>query len=454
MLKNLKKLDIGDVKTGTQANDDDFSKLSNSNKIAKLGLVTIIIGFGGFLLWASMAPLDQGVPSLGNVVLDTKRKIIQHPQGGIVSTVLVHEGDEVSTGQSLLKMDDASTNAMYQGVRQQYWTLKITESRLLSDLNEKLEIIFSKDILMASESDIRLKNQIDIQKQLLNSKRVSLNANLASINETSKGFYAVVLNSEIIENNLRLQLSTLDKELLGIKELVQGGLFPLNKQYEMERIISSLKSQLAENQSLKIKASQSILEIKQREIGIKSDYKKEIEQQLSQLKPELQVVTDRLRAASDEIGRLEIKSPADGQVVGLAVQTVGGVIQSGQKLMEIVPKDESLIIEAKLQPNLIDRVNKGDDVDLRFSTFSNTPQLVVSGIVLTLSSDVITEPGNPTPFYLARIAVTKEGIIKLGDRALQPGMPVEAIFKTGKRTLIDYLLSPLTKRMSSALKEQ
>jgi protease secretion system membrane fusion protein len=169
---------------------------------------------------------------------------------------------------------------------------------------------------------------------------------------------------------------------------------------------------------------------------------------------EVQSGEAKFRALSDDLSRIDIKSPAAGQVVGLAVQTVGAVVQPGQKIMDIVPDNELLLIETRVSPNLIDRVHAGLPVDIRFNAFSHSPQLVVEGKVVSISGDLLTDPQSNASYYLSRVSVTPEGYKKLGKRSLQPGMPVEVVLKTGERTLLAYLLHPLTKRIAASLKEE
>jgi len=168
----------------------------------------------------------------------------------------------------------------------------------------------------------------------------------------------------------------------------------------------------------------------------------------------VQAESEKLRALTGDLARIEIRAPASGQVVGLQMQTAGGVIQPGQKVMDIVPSDEPLLLEARVPPNFIDRMHSGLPVDIRFSTFAHTPTLVIDGKVMSVSRDLITDPNNPNmSYYLARVEVTPEGKQKLGNRQLQAGMPTEVIFKTGERSLLTYLLGPLYKRMASSMKE-
>jgi len=164
----------------------------------------------------------------------------------------------------------------------------------------------------------------------------------------------------------------------------------------------------------------------------------------------------RLQAANEDLARMEVRSPSDGQVVGLAFQTLGGVVPPGQRIMDIVPERESLIVEARIMPHLIASVAPGLLTDVRFSTFAHAPQLAAEGRVLSVSNDLLTEPtpAGTFAYYLVRIALTEQGIQQLGGRQLQAGMPAEVIIKTGERTLLTYLLHPLVRRVAAAMKEQ
>jgi protease secretion system membrane fusion protein len=168
---------------------------------------------------------------------------------------------------------------------------------------------------------------------------------------------------------------------------------------------------------------------------------------------------EKFKAYGDEFDRTEVRSPVDGQVVGLQFQTVGSVVQPGQKILDVVPLNEGLVLEVKVAPHLIDRIRAGQAADVRFSSFANSPQLAVEGTVESISKDLLTEPGlNPSQpgamYYLARVILTADGLKKLGNRSMQPGMPVQVVIKTGERSLLTYLLHPFTKRIAASLKEE
>jgi protease secretion system membrane fusion protein len=250
------------------------------------------------------------------------------------------------------------------------------------------------------------------------------------------------------------QMALLNEELKNTRGLVADGYAPRNRQFELERAVAESTTAMAELQGNTIRAIRTIGELRQRAISRQQEYRKETETQMADVSREVLAEAEKFKALQNELGRVDIKSPAKGQVVGLAVQTAGGVIQPGQKLMDIVPNDEPLLLEAHVQPQFIDRVHAGLPVDIRFSAFSHSPALVVDGKVLSVSGDLITDTTNNVSYYLARVAVTPDGLKKLGKRQMQPGMPTEVIFKTGERSLLTYMLGPLTKRVAASMKEE
>ena len=420
---------------------------------SRVGLWALALGFGGFLLWAGFAPLDEGVPSQGLVSIDTKRKAVQHLTGGIIKEVLVKEGDRVKEGQVLLRLDTAVARSNYEGVRQRYLMLRASESRLTAEQRGLPKIVFHADLIEAA-SDPQIALMMANQTQLMESRRNAARADVQSIEESIQGQEGLLQGYDAIAGNRRNQLSLLNEELTNTRGLVKEGYVPRNRQLELERQVSESNSSLADLAGNTIRAKRTIGELRQRVIVRQQEYRKEVEAQLADTTREVQGDAEKIRAVRDELARMDIKSPASGQVVSLAFQTVGGVITPGQKLMDIVPTDQALLLEAKVAPHLIDRIHAGLPVDVRFSSFANSPQLVVKGSVVSISGDLISEPQGGPPYFLARIGVTAEGLKKLGTRQLQPGMPADVVFITGERTLLTYLLHPLTKRVAASMKEE
>ncbi|MDO9215772.1 MAG: HlyD family type I secretion periplasmic adaptor subunit [Lacisediminimonas sp.] len=419
----------------------------------RIGLWALAIGFGGFLLWAALAPLDEGVPSQGHVAIDTKRKTVQHLSGGIVKEVLVGEGSQVREGQLLLKLDDAAARANFEAVRQRYLGFRAMQGRLQAEQAGKDSIDFHPD-LQAAAVDPLIRQQMRNQEQLLQSRRAALRADLQSIEESIQGQQGLSQAYAGMLGNRRSQLALLNEELGHTRSLVSEGYAPRNRQLELERQAADASASIAELLGNTVRAQRTVTELRQRAIARQQEYRKEVETQQAEVSREVLADAEKFRALQDDLGRTEIRSPASGQVVALVAQTVGGVISPGQKLMDVVPANESLMLETRVQPHLIDRLHAGMPVDVRFSSFAHSPQLVVAGQLVSVSGDLLTDPQNNMSYYLARVAVTREGLKKLGKHLMQPGMPVEVVFKTGERSLLTYLLHPLTRRIAAAMKEE
>lgn len=340
----------------------------------RLGWWVLLGGSVFFMIWASMVPLQEGVPSQASVVIETKRKSVQHMQGGIVSEVLVKEGDWVNQGQELLRLDAAQTLAVYETAKQS-----------LASLQENLS--------------------------------------------AQQAMYAGLLQTE---KHRRDQRSLLEREMTGLRQVVQEGFAPQVQLYQLERSIADLDALLAELKSNQHKARQSVLEI------------------------EHQIQAGRLKmvAAQNDMDRSTIVASVNGQVVGMNIQSSGAVIQPAEKIMDIVPKDELLVIEAKINPQYVDRLKLGSMADVRFSSFANSPLLVVESELLSVSGDVLIDNVTHQSYYLARLKITPKGMRQLDDKALHAGMGVEVVLHIGERTLLQYLLHPLTKRLAASMKEQ
>ncbi len=428
---------------------------ADTGRAARIGLWALGLGFGGFLAWASFAPLDEGVPSHGMVAIDTKRKAVQHLSGGIIKQVLVKEGDLVKEGQPLVELDAAVARANYESVRQRYLGLRAMQGRLLAEQSGAAAITFHPDLKEAA-SDPLIKAQMGTQEQLFRSRRASLRADLEGIEQSIQGQQGQLQAYETMLGSRRSQSALLQEELKNTRGLVQEGYAPRNRQLELERMGAEIQASIAELIGNTTRTQRAIGELRQRALGRQQEYRKEVDRELADVTREVQSDAEKFTAVKADLARTEIRSPASGQVVGLAAQTVGGVVQPGQKLMDVVPADEPLLLEARIEPHLIDKVRVGLPTDVRFTAFAHSPQLVVQGEVQSISHDLLTEQqgGAMVSYYLARVKLTPEGMKELGPRQMQPGMPAEVIIKTGERSLLKYLLNPLTKRMAASLKEE
>lgn len=428
---------------------------ADTGRAARVGLWALGLGFGGFLLWAGLAPLDEGVPSQGTVMIDTKRKTVQHLSGGIIRQVMVQEGQHVQEGQTLLELDAATMRANFESVRQRYLSLRAMQGRLQAEQAGQDSISFHPD-LQEAKVDPLIQVQMQTQSQLLQTRRFALRAALQAIEESIQSQQSMLQTYDAMLIQRRSQLALVQEELGNTRSLVAEGYAPRNRQLELERQLADIQTAIVELLGNSQRAQRAVAELRQQSQVRRQEYRKEVETQLAEVLREVQSDAEKLNAVRADLARTEIRAPATGQVIGLAVQTVGGVIQPGQKLMDIVPEDEPLLLEARIDPHFIDRVHPGLKTDVRFNAFAHTPQLVVQGEVQSLSNDLLSEQvgGTVVSYYLARVKVTPEGMKTLGTRRMQPGMQAEVVIKTGERSMLTYLLNPLTKRLAASMKEE
>jgi len=456
-LQNLTKSSKAAAQDAQVVNTADAGGLrasSDTSAVARTGLWVLGLGLGGFLLWAGLAPLDEGVPTQGVVTLDTKRKTVQHLSGGIVKEVLVHEGQQVKEGDPLLRLDGAVAKANYEAVRQRYLGYRAMQSRLFAEQAGQNAIDFHPDVKVAI-NDPLIKQQVSTQQQLIQARRAALAADLQGIEESVQGLKEQLGSYQNILVQRRSQLSLLTEELNNTRGMVKEGYAPRNRQLELERMVAESNAAIADLNGNSLRVQRQVAELTQRSMARKQEYRKEVETQLADVTREVQSDAEKFVAVSADLDRMEIKAPASGQVVGLTVQTVGAVLQPGQKLLDVVPDSQTLLLEAHIPPHLIDKVQAGLSTDVRFNAFAHSPQLVVEGKVLSVSGDLLSDPAQPQfSYFLARVQVTPEGMKTLGKRQMQPGMPAEIVIKTGERSMLTYLLHPLLKRMASSMKEE
>ncbi len=435
---------------------DDAPLKTDTRTPMKMGFWILVVGFGGFLLWAGLAPLDQGVPSMATVTVDKKRKPVQTLYGGLVHEVLVHEGETVEKGQIVAKLNSALSNVNFESNKQRYMGFSAMQSRLLAEQRGADEVTFEKDVIASNDTLIR--QQVQTQRTLFNARRAALQSETNAAMQSIEGQRSLIKGLEGQIKSTEEQINLYTRELKAVKELASEGYAPMNRTLDLQRQISAYEGRYMELVSTVARSKNAIGEAEQRIAQRKQEYLKEVDSQLAQIRMDYQSNFEKYKVSADELERTQVRAPVTGQVVGLQVQVVGAVLQPAQKLMDIVPKDEKLVLEAKILPNYIDKVKEGQLVDVRFSTFANTPQLVCEGRVESISSDTLSDPQmsmvGGANYYLARVELTAEGIKALGNRPLQSGMQAEVLIKTGERSLLKYLLHPLIKRLAASMKEE
>jgi protease secretion system membrane fusion protein len=421
--------------------DNSGSRLplpSDTGRTIRRGMLLLVLGFGSFLVWALWAPLDEGVPAPGTVIVETNRKLVQHQTGGVVKEILVKEAQAVKAGEPLLKLDDTYARSNYESALQNHFFLQGMEARLLAEQGGLREVRFEDSLLGANHP--KAAEHVASQRRLFVSRRATLAAQVAVNEEQATAAQAQAAG-------LEEQLRFMRPQLEGMRELAAEGYAPRNRQFDLERQFSDLQANA-------LRARSAVAESKLRVIQLRQNFQREVETDLANAKRERAQNEEKLRALREELDRTVIKAPTDGAVNGLTAHTVGGVVAPGARLMDIVPAGDSLIVEARVVTHMVDRVQAGLAADINFHNFVNVTDMVIPGRVITVSADLMapTQPNEP-PYYLARVAVTPEGMKKLGKHQLQPGMPADVVIKSGERSLMQYLLKPLLRRMQMALTE-
>lgn len=418
----------------------------------RVGLAVIVFGLGGFLAWAAIAPLDEGAHAPGTLIVDSKRKTIQNFSPGAVKEIHVQEGDLVQLDQLVLTMDPTQARAQREVADSLYLTARASESRLLAEQTSRETISFPADLNRRSmEAPVAL--ILNSQRQLFEARRKALGSELAAYRETIGGFESQIKGLAEIQLQRQAQIDSLAKETESLAPLVSDGLYPRNRYQETERQLAGARASFAEGASSIARISNQIAEVRLRIAQREQEYRKEVETQLSEVSKEARAQSERLIALDDELRRTEIRSPVSGSVVGLNVSTKGAVLGAGTRIMDVIPRDEKMIVEAQLPPHLIERIKAGVPAKLMFTALNPRTTPVVDGKLLSVSADLLATPQG-VPYYLARIEVPPESLRKMGEVELHAGMPVDVVLVTGERTLLNYLLKPIEDRMARGLKER
>lgn len=432
----------------------DVEVKTDARPVIRMGFWVLVVGFGGFMTWAAFAPLDEGVVAPATVSIESRRTVVQHLGGGVVKQVAVKEGAEVKAGDVVVTLDDAGTRAGFEAIRQNYLAQRAMESRLLAEAAQAATITFHPDLL--TSKDPIAQQHMAVQQQLFVSRRAGQGAEIAAARQAVLGLEGQIAGMRQTLETRRMQASIQGQQLANVRSLAADGFAPRNQALQLEQTQAELTAAIADLQTNIQRVQSSIAETNLRIAQRQQEYAREVSGQLADVRREVQANQERLAAASNELGRMQIRTPVDGQVLGLAINGPGAVVTPGQRLMEIVPVDAPLLLDAKVPPAVIDRIKVGDAVEVRFSAFANAPQLVVHGKMVSLSRDAMSEatPLGNQPYFLGRVELTPEGRKALGGRELHAGMVAEVLVKTGERSLLTYLLHPLTKRVAAAMTEE
>ena len=424
----------------------------DNERAQRWGWVLLVVGFGGFLAWALLAPLDAGITAAGTVVVSGNRKAVQPLVAGKIVAILAQDGDQVRANQVLVRFDDTQSRSQLDIAKGQWLTSLATEARLTAERVGSGAPEFPP-VLKNEVSDPRALSAMVLQSQLFSTRRKSLNSELAAMTENMRGLEFQVLGIEASRRAKEDQLRSLGEQLKNLRDLADEGFMPRIRVQDQERSMSAMSGAIAEDTGSIGRSRQSIAEIKIRMVSREQDVRKEVEAQLSDIQRDASSLSSRLEGLQFDVLNTEVKSPASGLVMGLAVHTIGGVVAAGTPMMEIVPRDEVLKIEAQIPPHLIDKIKPGLPVDILFSAFDQVSTPKIAGKLTQVSADVLMDPKTNLPFFKASVDVTPEGMVKLKKNEIRAGMPAEIFVRSGERTAMSYLLKPLLDRVRRSMTE-
>lgn len=413
--------------------------------------------FAVFLAWAFLAPLDAGVHVNGSVVVLGNRKAIQHPTGGVVREIRVHEGSQVNQGDILITINPLTIEAELNSIELEYLNALGEESRLVSERELRPGIVWMPEMDGMMEA-ARVAEVKFAQTRIFQSRRDDLAGRQRILQEQIAGVEAQIgeLGNILKERKHQLRLVSSDAE--SNAQLAAEGIIPRSRANEIERQRSDLVASLSSTTSEIGRARSSIANARLQLAQERAVHLKEIDGQLKEVQKTRKTLKSKVDALRFNLSLTDIKAPTAGTVLGLKVFTVGGVISGGSVLMEILPKGERLVVSAKIPPNLIDKVHQGLESDLRFTAFNQTTTPVIQGKVSLIGADKLTksasdDPLDPPEFYVIQISTSEEAIQRLGDKLILPGMPVDVVIKTGERTFASYLVKPIIDRLAISFKE-
>ncbi len=426
---------------------------TSSRTTIVFGLVVVLFFLGGFVAWASFAPLAEAVMASGSIKVYSSRKQIQHLEGGTVKEILVRDGDNVMQGDVLIRLDEIRAATSVAILRDGLDAAVAQEARLFAERDQSKEIIFPESLTgRANNAKIAgiLKSQEvlwEARNSALQGEKQILEKQVIQLREDIMGY-----REQITAKNR--ESFFIHDELDSVRKLQKKGLGGKRRVLELERESAKVDGERSE---LKSRISSTETEIARKELEIfqvGKNFRQSVVDELKQVQTESLDLRERLNVAEHVFGQTEVRAPVDGIVVGSGVHTIGGVVSPGTTLLELVPANDKLIVEARINPQDIDRVQIGLPAGILITAFNqkNTPEL--SGMVIYVSADVLQDPQSELFYYIARIEVPEYEVVRLGEKQLQPGMMAEVFLRTGERTMSEYLLQPIRNSFRRAWLEE
>ncbi|MHB0953259.1 MAG: HlyD family type I secretion periplasmic adaptor subunit [Allorhizobium sp.] len=422
------------------------------NKHIMVGVSLILLLNCGVAGWAATTEIAGALISPGMIVSASHVKKVQHPTGGVVSRILVHNDSRVKTGDLLIKLDDTVIRSNLAIVTKGLDQLRGRKARLQAERDRLAAIEFPPE-LTSRNGEERVRQLLSEERQLFTirqtvreGQRRQLKERISQLNEEISGLEA----QRTAKNE---EGALIDKETQGVRQLWDLKLVEANRINTLERDATRTRGEHAQLSASISAARGKIAEIELQIIQIDQDLASEVAGEMREIDAKIGELEERQIAEEDQLKRIDIRAPQDGYVHELAVYTIGGVVAPGDVLMQIVPNDDLLAVEARVRPQDIDQMHLDQNATLRFSAFSQRTTPEIRGVVDSISPDVSTDRRTGASYYSVRIAIASTEVARLGNVALVPGMPVEAFIQTGERSVASYLVKPFYDQIMRAFRE-
>jgi len=430
----------------------DFSRAVDKSRqrLVSWGAIVLIVGFGSLVGWVVFALMKSAALAQGVVKVASERKTVQHLEGGIIREILVKEDQEVAAGDILLRLDDVSVRARFDMLQGGYDALTAEFARLEAERDERPNLVFPEDLLKRID-DPKVANLLEGERRLFASRREGVQGQINVLRQRKQQ------NGEKIGGRLtqvastRTKLSYITEEIKGAETLMEVGMYTKTRYYALRRAEADLNSDIGRLQADIAETRVLNGETDLRIMDLRNQLRTEINNKLQEVRVKLDDIRERWDAVAYALARSEIVAPQAGRVIGLQVHTIGGVIKPGGAILDIVPKDDKMIVEAHVRPEDIDLVQKELPAEVRFTAFNSRTTPVFPGRVVRVSADRFVDPSRGLPFYLAQIEIDPKHVSNL---TLQPGMPAEVYIVTGERTALDYLTRPIRDQIHRGMLEE
>lgn len=457
ILKSLKPAKLADAYDGKALSPEDLPDtppaIDETRTVIALGYTIITVLIIGTLGWAAFARLDSAVVGHATVGYETRRKVVQHLEGGMIQTIATKEGNQVKEGDVLFRLDDTQAKANLEVVRNQADALLAQEARLIAERENANQITFPSSLL-ARANNPSVKKVIDDQEAQFRERKASIEGQIGILEGRVSQYQSEINGLRLERESADKQLNFIQDELLGVRDLADKGLIPKTRWLQLEREAARLEGVVGRNEAEASKAQNSMAEMKMQIQQTKQKQREEVAFQLLDARQKLNDVNEKLRVAEDVFRRLDITAPRSGVIQNVRINTVGAVVRPGEPLAEVVPLNDELIIEAQISPTDIDRIQVGQKAEVRFPNFQARQTPVVMGQISIVSRDRLIDEATKMPYFHAQIAIRDTDIPKDMQGRLTAGMPAEVVVPTGERTVLQFLISPLTDVFAKTFREK